>query len=395
MTDILFVGDMGSSHAQSWIDLLGDDFSLRAFSFPGRPASAFPVRTTIALDSPAPPGNALHDGPGPWTIVRRRTLEALTYVGRFDWTTPRFVQTLVASSPSIVHTFGLEPAGALVARLRRQDPRVARPHWVAQLRGGSDLELRKYDPQGMRSAAEILSGADMIVSDNRRNFQYLKDAGVSPDRFAPISPVPGSGGVDLGDGQTVGPATAERRLILWPKTYNTPYTQALPVLEALRLAWDRVQPARIVALWAVQPEVLDWMRAVTTDMGVTWDVRQKVGHDEVMSLLREARVMLAPSLVDGIPNMLYEAMAMGAVPIVSPLNTISDVVRDGQNVIFARNLYPHDIADALVRAMTDDALATSIAANNVARVREIADRKVISRRVRDFYRDLLARAPSR
>lgn len=395
MTDILFVGDMGSSHAQSWIDLLGDTFSLRAFSFPGRPPASFPVRTTIALDSPAPPASELHDGPGPWTIVRRRTMEALTYAGRFDWTTPRFVETLVSSAPAIVHTFGLEPAGALMARLRKQDPRVARPRWVAQLRGGSDLELRKYDPAGMRSAAEILSDADMIVSDNRRNFQYLKEAGISPERFAPISPVPGSGGVDLADGQPAGPPTAERRLILWPKTYNTPYTQALPVLEALRMAWDKVQPARLVALWAVQPEVVDWLRAVTTDIGVTWDVRQKVGHGEVMSLLREARVMLAPSLVDGVPNMLYESMAMGAVPIVSPLNTISDVVRDEQNVLFARNLYPHEIADALVRAMTDDALAGAIASNNRVRVAEIADRKAISERVRGFYRDLLAGAGPR
>jgi hypothetical protein len=42
--------------------------------------------------------------------------------------------------------------------------------------------------------------------------------------------------------------------------------------------------------------------------------------------MARSRVMLAPSLVDGIPNSLYAAMACGAFPIVSPLDTITTVV---------------------------------------------------------------------
>jgi len=66
--------------------------------------------------------------------------------------------------------------------------------------------------------------------------------------------------------------------------------------------------------------------------------------------------MLAPSLIDGVPNVLYESMACGAFPIVSPLDTIRPVVKNEKNVLFARNLYPQELAEALTRAMTDDDL---------------------------------------
>ena len=47
---------------------------------------------------------------------------------------------------------------------------------------------------------------------------------------------------------------------------------------------------------------------------------------------------------------------VGAFPIVSPLETITNLIKQDENVLFARNLYPNEIADALIRAMMDDEL---------------------------------------
>ena len=99
--------------------------------------------------------------------------------------------------------------------------------------------------------------------------------------------------------------------------------------------------------------------------------------------------MLAPSLIDGVPNSLYEAMAFGALPIVSPLETIMPIVKQDKNVLFARNLYPDEIAAALVRAMTDDALVDKVAQNNLRLVEKIANRQTIRKQVIDFYYNLL------
>jgi glycosyltransferase involved in cell wall biosynthesis len=111
----------------------------------------------------------------------------------------------------------------------------------------------------------------------------------------------------------------------------------------------------------------------------------------VLALLPQARVMLAPTLIDGVPNSLYEAMACGAFPILSPIETIRSVVQHEENVLFARNLYPHEIADALARAMTDDALVAAAAEKNLALVRRIASRDLIRPRVIEFYERLARR----
>ena len=105
--------------------------------------------------------------------------------------------------------------------------------------------------------------------------------------------------------------------------------------------------------------------------------------------MTSARVMLAPSLVDGTPNSMFEAMASGAFPIVSPLETIRAIVEDERNVLFARNLYPDEIAAALKRAMTDDVLVDRASAENLELVRQLADRQKVRARVLGFYERLI------
>lgn len=111
----------------------------------------------------------------------------------------------------------------------------------------------------------------------------------------------------------------------------------------------------------------------------------RLTREETLKRIASARVMLAPSLSDGIPNTMMEAMALGAAPLVSPLDTIAPVVKNEENVLFARNLYPDEIGEALVRLMTDDQLVDRMASNNLVRVREMADRQQVKLRALSFY----------
>jgi hypothetical protein len=63
-------------------------------------------------------------------------------------------------------------------------------------------------------------------------------------------------------------------------------------------------------------------------------------------------------------------------------------VVDGWNVLFARNLYPDEIGEALVRGMHDDVLVDSAAERNLALVRELADRSAIRPRVVRLYESI-------
>lgn len=57
-------------------------------------------------------------------------------------------------------------------------------------------------------------------------------------------------------------------------------------------------------------------------------------------------------------------------------------------ILFARNVHPHEIAEALQRAMTDDALVDRAAGRNLEVVSKIADRSKIRPRDIDYYQKL-------
>jgi glycosyltransferase involved in cell wall biosynthesis len=134
-----------------------------------------------------------------------------------------------------------------------------------------------------------------------------------------------------------------------------------------------------------------WFRMLPPHIRESCHGDHRLPRAEVLKMMLRARVMLAPSLVDGMPNSMLEAMAAGALPIVSPLDTIRSVVEHERNVLFARNLYPQEIAEALMRAMSDDRLVDEAAKRNLALVRLIANRPEIQLRVIRWYEELARR----
>jgi hypothetical protein len=251
------------------------------------------------------------------------------------------------------------------------------------------------DPEASARIAQILRECDQLVSDNGQNFGFALEMGVRKEQISSLGTVPGTGGVDVTFlAKSWHGFPSSRRIILWPKAYECPWSKALPVFEAIKLVWDRIQPCQIYML-AMTPETRMWYRTLPEQIRQFCHVENRIPRDRVLELMVQARVMLAPSLVDGTPNSMFEAMAAGAFPIVSPLETMQPLVENERNVLFARNLYPYEIAEALSRAMSDDALVDSTAERNLKVVRRTADRSKIRPRVIEYYKRLAAEQTSR
>lgn len=393
---ILFIGASDSSHTHSWIDLLaGVEMNVRLFALPtGVPPDEWPVRTYVT----APTARPLEGS-------TRRRLYAASRLAR----APKRVYARLAAGdrlleqrwlarivrdwrPDIIHTLGIEPAGELYYDTRLAHGLASVGRWILQTRGGSDLALARHDADRAARVGAVMREADCILSDNPINFEIAGEMGVRRDQLSPIGTVPGTGGIDVDvlAAYAAGPPSS-RSVIVWPKAYECPWSKALPVFEALATHWHRIPPCEIHML-ATVPETRMWFHALPPDVKCACRIDDRIRRDELLPLLGRARVMLAPSLVDGTPNSMFEAMATGALPIVSPLDTIRPLVRDGSNVLFARNLYPDEIGEALVRAMTDDALVDGAAERNATLVRQLADRNAIRPRVLELYETFARRA---
>lgn len=392
---ILFIGLAQSSHTRAWIDLLSDcQFNVRLFAMPkGFPPADWAVKTYINA-----PGKGIDDEFRKYIfsgvkgkigfyynkVARRTGWEPIA--GPDIW----LAQIIKKWHPDIIQVNGLfdDQGGVFYLQTRKKFKLEKYGHLVIQLRGGSDMELRRHNPEQRAIIHQALTACEQIICDNRANIQYAGDLGIPFDKFASLVPVPGSGGMDLNDlSSAMTPPSKRERMILWPKAYEGQWSKALPVLEAIQTAWEKVKPFEIHML-AVTPDVYEWVLALPDEIRRHCHISQRIPQQEAFSLLKRARIMMAPSLVDGVPNSLYEAMAFGALPIVSPLATITPVVRQDENVLFARNLYPAEIAAALVRAMTDDALVDRAAQNNLRLVEKIANRQTIRKQVVNFYNKL-------
>jgi glycosyltransferase involved in cell wall biosynthesis len=392
---ILFIGPGESTHTHSWVDLLENEpFNVRLYVLPGHyaPPDDWKVKTYITDYHSGPIDRATRNRFIDKSRLRRQVDRFLAIARGVTWNTSRYPEQWLAGvirswRPHIIHTFSLD-AAMFYFDVRKAYDFGHTGKWVLQARGGADLAWSHLDPELRPRIGEVLRACDQFLSDNTQNFRIARELGVREEQLSSMGTVPGTGGIDLKvlSARWQG-KTSTRRVILWPKVYEWPWSKALPIYEALKLAWDRIQPCEVEML-ATTPEARMYFWTLPEHMREACRLRERVPRSEALDAMTRARVMLAPSLVDGTPNSMFEAMAAGALPIVSPLETIRPLVKDEHNVLFARNLYPDEIAAALVRAMTDDRLVDQAAQRNLELVSLIANRDEVRTRVVKFYQSL-------
>lgn len=395
---ILFIGHGESTHTHAWIDLLKDaKFNVRLFSLPsGAPPDLWWVKTYSTRYGRPATDSATRVGFFNKGKPRRVVERTIARLKKAPWSAEEKFQAWLTEiirkwRPDIIHTLGLEPAGYLYARVRKNDGIASIGKWIAQVRGGPDLALHRLIPEYVPRLQDVFADCDRLIADNKQNYDYALELGLKESQVAEVGVVPGTGGVDVNSlAARWHGSPSHRQAIVWPKAYECPQSTALPVLEAFKLAWSRLPPCDVHMLAAedVQPAVRLWFHTLPTEMRERCTLTGRISREQTLQWLTSARVMLAPALADGVPNSLFEAMAAGAFPIVSPLDTIRNVVTEERNVLFARNLYPQEIANALVRAMTDNELVDAAATQNLELVKLIASRDEIRVRVINFYEAL-------
>jgi len=392
---ILFVGLAESSHTHSWIELLNQSaLNVRLFALPsGLPPKDWKVRTYITHYGVGELDPETHASLYPPNRIGKLYKKCLTHLfsgGIKDPGPPKWLAQIIRRwQPDVIHTLGIEPASSFYMDVCDTFGLFGIGKWVVQVRGGPDLALLRLVPNFVDRLRKVVSQCDQLLADNKQNYEYAQSLGFIRTHSFPLGVVPGTGGVDVSRlaQSWSGLPSKRKRLILWPKAYECPQSKALPVFEAIRLAWEKIRPCEIHML-ATIPETEMWYWTLPEEIRRCCHMRERIPREQVLNLMVQARVMLGPSLSDGTPNAMLEAMAAGAFPIVSPLETIRSVVDDERHVLFARNLYPQEIADALTRAMSDDDLVDQAAERNLELVGKIADRAKIRPRVVEFYERL-------
>lgn len=121
------------------------------------------------------------------------------------------------------------------------------------------------------------------------------------------------------------------------------------------------------------PAFVDGLSARIQQHGIS-DKVQLVGRisavADIVKIYRSADILVVPSLAEGFPRVIYEAISQGCLIVASDIGSISSVLTDGEHCL----LVPPGDADALARAIdrlrSDPALRERLRKNSEAFVRK-------------------------
>lgn len=322
-----------------------DESLARKFDALGRRVD---LRVLAAAFRDAPGGN------GTFSLQRGTPLPALD-APLFYGSLPLRIARALRREPAdaILAQSPYEALGALAGRtLARSSAAV-----VVEIHGDWRTWSRLYGsrarglvaPLADRAALVAIRGADAVRTLSSFTTGIVRDAGVEPaasfttytDLTAfsepPVVPLP------------------ERPTALFVGVLER-YKNVHRVAEAWRLAAPRVPEARLRLVGdGRHREVAEDLVRDLPDR-VTWE--RRLTTPEVVAALDGAWLLLLASRSEGTPRIALEALCRGRAVVGARAGGIPDVVWDGETGLLVDPDRPDEIADALVRLLTDRALAS-------------------------------------
>jgi len=137
-------------------------------------------------------------------------------------------------------------------------------------------------------------------------------------------------------------------------------------------------------------ELFDKIQKELKDSGV-YDKVELTGwipHDELPNYLNELKLILLPSYSEGLPAIVQEGMACGAVVLATPVGSIPDVIKDGETGFILEDNSPECIAKNVIRALEHPNLE-EIVKNARNLIKEEYSYEVMVRKCRDSLDELM------
>jgi glycosyltransferase involved in cell wall biosynthesis len=169
----------------------------------------------------------------------------------------------------------------------------------------------------------------------------------------------------------------------------TPQKNYLRLIEALKLLADR--PEWLVDIWGEGESREDIEKAIAA-AGLSDRIRLRGYSSAVTRAMQEACTVILPSVYEGMPNVLLEAMALGVPVIAADIKEIREVVGNEPACVWINPLDPRDMARG-INAVLDRAVDRAAL---IAKGRQIAARYSVAAAQAaylDLYLNLMDASP--
>jgi len=333
---------------------------------------------------------------GSWPLSRSADLSKLSklivrrFVPPLGDHTRRLARTICRLRPDVIHSLEIQHAGYLTLDARNRLEGIF-PTWIVT-NWGSDIYLFGRLSEHAERIKATLSACDYYACECHRDVELAKAFGFNGEVF-PV--LPNTGGFDIKRIQQYrqpGQTSARRLIVL--KGYQHWAGRALVGIRAIELAADALKGYR-VAVYLARPDVRISAELVSQSTGIPIDIVPYSPHEDMLQLHGRARISIGLSISDAISTSMLEAMIMGSFPIQSNTSCANEWIRDGETGLLVHPEDPEAVAEAIRRAVADDALVDRAADINTRLASERLDRSVIQPQITAMYEKIFAEAEQR
>jgi len=236
---------------------------------------------------------------------------------------------------------------------------------------------------------KTLRWMDGLLADCQRDIKLARELGFSA--FKPTLVLPGNGGVDLARYSAGRPAYERSRLIVYPRGFS-PYLRFDNLLVALKGLLENPQFMDVRMILLMPPSLIERTRKKVESYGLPLihvEIKPFTDQASWSHLLRETLLIVSPSVSDGTPNSMLEAMACGALPVMGRLNSIEEWIKDGQNGFLFDSEQPDEIEAALCSALSNRELCENAQMINRKIIEDRANVENALPQLFDFYHTVI------
>ena len=299
-----------------------------------------------------------------------------------------FRNLVEAVQPDLVHALRIPFEGMLAAFTPPQVP-LAVSIW------GNDLTLHARGSRWMEAATRrTLRRADALAADAARDLRLAPAWGFDPQK--PTLLVPGNGGIDLAEIQAlrgqprlhIDAIPAGVPLVVNPRGFRPGSLRSDVFFQSIPLVLQHEPAAHFLCpSMAGQPEAIEWVERLK--IGQQVHLLPTLPQTQLWEIFLRAEVFVSPSVHDGTPNSLLEAMACGCLPVVGDIESMREWITPGVNGLLADAANPQALAEAIAMGLENAGLRASAAERNRQIIESRADCRQNRTQVVEFYNSLL------
>ena len=300
----------------------------------------------------------------------------------------RFKKIVGDLKPDIVHALRIPFEGMLSSWLPEEIPLVIST-W------GNDLTLHARGSILMgRFTHRALERANGLISDTLRDIRLAREWGLRPE--APVLEVPGNGGVDLHEIETIENQNRpvpkflkkDSPLIINPRGFRPGSVHQEVFFQSIPKVLTELPNAQFVCTGMIgQKDALYWVNQLGIKDNVV--LLPYLNQIDLWNLFLHPGVYVSVSSHDGTPNTLLEAMACGCLPICGDIESIREWITSGENGLLVDPQDPQAVADAIVNAVQDKVLQEKSKKLNKEIIHNKADVLVVRKKIASFYKEFI------